>query len=52
MNHAAALLRGTRTSVADISAMVGYENPESFIRVFEKYYGMTPTAYRKKEETA
>ncbi len=50
MNHAAALLSGSRTSVAEISAMVGYENPESFIRVFEKYYGMTPTAYRRKGE--
>ena len=48
MNHAAALLLNTRTSVADIANMVGYENPESFIRVFQKVYQMSPTAYRKK----
>lgn len=48
MNHAAALLLNTRTSVADIANMVGYENPESFIRVFQKVYQMPPTAYRKK----
>lgn len=48
MNHAAALLLNTRTSVADIAGMVGYENPESFIRVFQKVYGMSPTAYRKR----
>lgn len=48
MNHASALLLSTRTSVADISNMVGYENPESFIRVFQKVYGMSPSAYRKQ----
>ena len=48
MNHAVALLLNTRTSVADIASMVGYENPESFIRVFQKVYQMSPTAYRKK----
>lgn len=48
MNHAAALLLNTRTSVADVAYMVGYENPESFIRVFQKVYAMSPTAYRKK----
>ena len=47
MNHAAALLLNTRTSVADIAFMIGYENPESFIRVFQKVYAMSPTAYRK-----
>ena len=51
MNHAAALLRSTRSSVADISSMVGYENPESFIRVFEKFYQMTPSAYRRENGT-
>lgn len=48
MNHATALLLNTRASVADIASMVGYENPESFIRVFQKVYQMSPTAYRKK----
>ena len=50
MNHAVALLLNTHRSVADISAMVGYENPESFIRVFQKVYHMSPTAYRRKEK--
>ena len=47
MNHAAALLLNTRTSVVDVACMVGYENPESFIRVFQKVYAMSPIAYRK-----
>ena len=48
MNHAAALLQNTRSTVADISSLVGYENPESFIRVFKKVYGMSPTDYRRQ----
>ena len=49
MNHAAALLLNTKNSTANISAMVGYENSESFIRAFEKVYHMSPTAYRKTQ---
>ena len=48
MNHASALLLNTRTSVADIADLVGYENPESFIRVFQKEYHLSPTAYRRQ----
>ena len=48
MNHAVALLLSSKASVSDIAAMVGYENPESFIRAFQKVYQMSPTAYRKK----
>lgn len=50
MNCAVALLENTRSSVADISYMVGYENPESFIRAFQKIYQMSPSAYRKQYE--
>ncbi len=48
MNHVLPLLRGTNLSVAEISSQVGYENPESFIRAFEKLYSMSPTAYRRR----
>ncbi|MBQ9210720.1 MAG: helix-turn-helix transcriptional regulator [Clostridia bacterium] len=41
------MLLHTRTSVADIGYMVGYENPESFIRAFQKVYGCSPSVYRK-----
>ena len=47
MNHAVALLLNTKTSVADISSMVGYENTESFIRAFQKVYQTSPSAFRK-----
>jgi len=48
MNHAVPLLLNTKTAIAEISSIVGYENPESFIRVFQKVYGTTPSAFRKK----
>ena len=34
--------------VEHIAAMVGYEDPASFRRVFKKRVGLTPAAYRKK----
>lgn len=37
----------TNDSITDLSIGMGYENPENFIRAFKKYYGMTPTEYRK-----
>lgn len=49
MNRAVSLLVNTKTSVADIGEMVGYENPESFIRAFQKVYQMSPSAYRKRQ---
>lgn len=45
------LLINTTMSVQSISESIGYENPESFIRVFKKYLNMTPTSYRKREQT-
>jgi AraC-like DNA-binding protein len=48
MTHATALLRNTTTPIADISYMIGYENPESFIRAFKKMYTVSPSQYRKQ----
>ncbi|MCR5230559.1 MAG: AraC family transcriptional regulator, partial [Solobacterium sp.] len=48
MNHATALLRNTETPISEIGYMVGYENPESFIRAFKKVYSISPSAYRRK----
>lgn len=42
-------LLNTAMSIQNISTSVGYENPESFIRVFKKYTGLTPSNYRKNE---
>jgi YesN/AraC family two-component response regulator len=47
MNKAKELLEKTGSSVNQISYALGYENPESFIRMFKRVTGKTPTSYRK-----
>ncbi len=46
MERAAALLRTTDGSVADICVSVGLHSVGSFTSSFGRVYGMTPTAYR------
>ena len=41
------LLQTTQLSVADISETVGYKNPETFIRCFNRTFHMTPNQYRR-----
>lgn len=45
---AEAMLRSPNYSVASISEILGYENPENFMRAFKKEYGMTPTEFRNR----
>lgn len=47
MNNAQSLLESTSYSVAEIAAIVGYDNPLYFSRIFHKEKGMSPTDYRK-----
>lgn len=51
MAKAAELLSGSRLSIADISSAVGYENISFFHRLFRRYYGMTPRAFRVRALT-
>ena len=46
MERAAALLRTTDRSVADICFSVGLTSIGSFTSSFKRTYGVTPTAYR------
>jgi AraC-like DNA-binding protein len=46
MERAAALLRGTDHSVAEVCFSVGLSSVGSFTTSFGRTYGMTPTAYR------
>ena len=48
LTRACQLLTGTSLGISAISSMIGYENPESFIRVFEKEYKLSPTKYRRQ----
>ncbi len=47
MERAAALLRETDTSVAQVAASVGYESQSKFSAEFRKTCGMLPTEYRR-----
>lgn len=47
VNNAASLLETTNYSMAEISAIVGYEDPLYFSRLFRKLKGMSPSQYRK-----
>jgi AraC-like DNA-binding protein len=46
MERAAALLRTTDRSVADVCVSVGLQSVGSFTTSFKRTYGVTPTAYR------
>lgn len=47
MEYAAGLLRTTDLPVITISENSGFNNLSYFLRVFRKYYNLTPTEYRK-----
>jgi YesN/AraC family two-component response regulator len=46
MEKAIQLLETTDYNIAEISYRLGYENPESFARLFARVVGRTPTDYR------
>ena len=48
LERAAALLRFTDKSVADVCLSVGLESIGSFTTSFTRTYGMSPTSYRAK----
>jgi AraC-like DNA-binding protein len=52
MERAAALLRNTDRSVADICLLVGLRSIGSFTTTFGRTFGMSPTAYRATHEPA
>ena len=49
MEQSKKLLHETSLGVAQIAYEVGYENAESFMKMFKKVLGCTPTEYRRKE---
>jgi AraC-like DNA-binding protein len=48
LERAAALLRNTDRSVAEVCFSVGLQSVGSFTTSFSRTYGMSPTAYRAK----
>ncbi|UXR69352.1 AraC family transcriptional regulator [Staphylococcus sp. IVB6246] len=47
MSQAAKLLQETSLQSQEIAARVGYQEPLMFSKAFKKFFGVTPTAYRK-----
>lgn len=48
MDTAKEILETTDFNINQVANKLGYENPESFIRLFKKITGTTPTEFRKK----
>lgn len=46
------MLLTTNAKISDISSHLGYENKESFNRLFKQHYGMSPGAYRESAASA
>lgn len=42
------MLLGTRNSIADIAADLGYSDPTAFTRAFRSWFGTSPSMYRKQ----
>lgn len=49
--NAQSLLESTDYSVNEIAAIIGYDNPLYFSRIFKKHMGKAPSHYRKNLET-
>ena len=47
INNAITLLETTDYNMAEIAAIIGYENPLYFSRIFKKIKGVSPSEYRK-----
>jgi YesN/AraC family two-component response regulator len=51
MEKAKEILTETGLTINEISYRLGYRNMESFIRMFKKFTGTTPTTYRESQAT-
>jgi AraC-like DNA-binding protein len=51
VSNAAAMLRASGASVADIASEVGFTETKSFCRVFKSIMGVTPGQYRRNEQS-
>jgi len=51
INYAKDLLASVDMSISEVSYKVGFDNSNSFIRVFKKYEGITPGLYKSQFNT-
>ena len=52
MNHARELLDSTRSSIKEIAAEMGYDDPFYFSRVFKSVHRVAPAEYRRRNGLA
>lgn len=52
MSKAAQLLVNSNNTVLEIAMAVGYDNVYSFRRAFKRFYGVTPSSYKKMMQSA
>lgn len=52
MLYANKMLSTTDICIADLAYECGFTSPDYFIRLYKKFYGITPGAYRKRLRTA
>jgi two-component system response regulator YesN len=50
IDKAKEILNTTGSTISEISDKLGFMNPESFMRIFKKVTGKTPTKYRKRKK--
>ena len=48
MENASVLLKETALSVTDVASRTGFEDPLYFGQAFKKFYGISPTEFRKR----
>lgn len=51
MQKASELLHDTKLPVVEIAEQVGYESDLAFVRVFKKFYDVTPTKFRAQQKS-
>jgi AraC-like DNA-binding protein len=51
LNYSCELMRQTDMNINEISESVGYYDAQYFSRIFNKHYGLSPTAYRAQNKT-
>jgi len=50
IDQAKKLLENTRDSILDVAIQCGFQNQQTFNRVFKEICGITPSAFRKNTE--
>ena len=50
MSAACELLESSNISVKQVGALVGYNDPHFFSKLFKKHVGISPSEYREKKD--